>query len=183
MKTERNLSQADLELFRTTVGTVIPLKNRPAAPSRKKPLPLLRKQHSNEMEILPDRLSDHYQPIEQGDEQLSFARSGLQKATLKKLKKGHYRIEDRLDLHGYRRQEARQILQEFLHYAHKNSYRCFILIHGKGRSSKEQGPILKPLVASWLQQSEAVLAYASTRQKDGGSGALYVLLRRADKEW
>ncbi|MDQ7073604.1 MAG: Smr/MutS family protein [Gammaproteobacteria bacterium] len=183
MKTERQLSQADLELFRLTVGTVTPLKNRPNVPDTKKPLPRLRKQTKEERKGQPDRLSDHYQPIEHGDEQLSFARSGLQKATLKKLKKGHYRIEERLDLHGYRRQEARQILQEFLHYAHKNSYRCLILIHGKGRSSKEHGPILKPLVASWLQQSEEVLAYCTARQKDGGAGALYLLLRRPNQEW
>ncbi len=182
MKIESKISPADLKLFRNTVGSVIPLKNRPQPPKKKKPQPLLRKQNKNETELQPDRLSDHYHPIEQHDEQLSFARSGLQRSTLKKLKKGYYLIEDRLDLHGYRRDEARQLLQEFIHYAQQRGFRCLIIIHGKGRSGKDERPVLKPLVASWLQQSEEVLAYSSARPKDGGAGALYLLLRRPPQE-
>jgi len=181
MKTERNISQADLELFHSSIGNIIPLKNRPQPPYQKKPQPRLLKhqQARNEKTALPDRLSDHYHPIEQESEQLSFSRSGLQKSTLKKLRKGYYLIEDRLDLHGYRRDEARQLLQEFIHYAQQKGLRCLMVIHGKGRSGEEERPVLKPLVASWLQQSEEVLAYCSARQKEGGAGALYLLLRRA----
>lgn len=182
MKTESKISQADRELFRSSIGNIIPLKNRPHLPHKKQPLPLLRKRVREESETLPDRLSDHYHPMEQHDEQLSFARSGLQKSTLKKLKKGYYLIEDRLDLHGYRRDTARPLLQEFLHYAQQRGFRCLMIIHGKGRSGKEEQPILKPLVASWLQQSEAVLAYCSARPKDGGAGALYLLLKRPPQE-
>lgn len=83
-----------------------------------------------------------------------------------------------IDLHGLNSREATEALDEFLVEAVAHRVRCFHLIHGKGRRSADQLPVLKSLVNRWLRQRREVLAFCSARQRDGGTGALYVLLKR-----
>ncbi len=114
--------------------------------------------------------------LQPGDS-LSFCRSGIQKGIFRKLKKGQYSIGAELDLHGHTRPEAQVALAEFIQLTRKDNIRCVRIIHGKGYRSNNQGPKLKPMVNKWLQQRNEILAFCSARPNDGGTGAIYVLLK------
>jgi len=112
------------------------------------------------------------------EESLFFARTGLQQRTIKQLKRGDMAIEARLDLHGVTIAEAGVLLTEFLDAAQAQGCRCVIVIHGKGHRSEEGKPVLKTQVNHWLRESPAVLAFSSAQPRDGGAGAVYVLLKK-----
>jgi len=108
---------------------------------------------------------------------LSFSRSGLQHNVLKKLRQGKHPVEHVLDLHGLTVAEASRELLEFLGECEAVGIRHAIIIHGKGFRSREK-PVIKPMVNRWLRATEKVLAFHTALPKDGGSGAVYVLLKR-----
>ncbi|MCC7120060.1 MAG: Smr/MutS family protein [Gammaproteobacteria bacterium] len=114
--------------------------------------------------------------LEMGDE-LMFRRDGVQHALLRKLRRGQFAVQAHLDLHGLTSAEARLRLAGFLQQCVGTGLRCVRIVHGKGNSSPGKLPVLKPRVAHWLAQRDEVLAYASARPVDGGTGAVYVLLR------
>lgn len=116
-----------------------------------------------------------------GETFIFFARSGLQQKTQKHLRQGKITIEDHLDLHGLTINEARKILLEFINYAQKQQIRCIHLVHGKGYRSDQQQPILKNKINSWLRQHPDVLAFSSALPQDGGTGALYILIKTLKK--
>ena len=82
-----------------------------------------------------------------------------------------------LDLHGLRRDAARQHLADFLRHGVRDGLRCVRVIHGKGNGSPGREPVLKSRVKSWLVQKNEVMAFVQARASDGGNGALLVLLR------
>lgn len=176
MARNRPIPDTERTLFREAVQDCRPLAQdkRLREPSRPRPVPAQRQQ--NEAQVLRDMLSDALDPaeLETGDE-LLFARPGLQHGVLRKLRRGQFSIEDELDLHGLTVPEARQALADFLHKARG---RCVRVIHGKGNTSAGRIPVLKGKVNHWLRQRDEVLAFASARPVDGGTGAVYVLLRR-----
>ena len=98
---------------------------------------------------------------------------------LVKLRRGHYSVDAEVDLHGLTGAQAKAALREFVADASLRHMNCVRVIHGKGKRSGPRGPVLKHVVNVWLQHSDAVLAFASARTVDGGSGAVYVLLRRS----
>lgn len=106
-----------------------------------------------------------------------YHRPGLQNAVLRKLRRGQFPVQDELDLHGMTVREAGVRLGDFLLHARGRRLSCVRIIHGKGLSSPGKSPVLKPQVARWLRSHEGVLAFAPARIEDGGSGAMYVLLR------
>ena len=110
-----------------------------------------------------------------------FARAGIQKKVIQELKRGDLAIESVLDLHGLRSHEATDALEEFFADAQLHRYRCVQVIHGKGNRSENRQGVLKPLTIAWLREARPVLAFASCQPRDGGSGAVYVLISRADK--
>jgi len=116
--------------------------------------------------------------MQPGDE-LRFLRTGMDPRILRKLKRGQYRQQDELDLHGLFASEARQAVAAFLNEVRAHERLCVRIVHGKGLRSRQQGPVLKGLVDHWLRQRDDVLAFASARPVDGGTGAVYVLLKRA----
>ena len=105
-------------------------------------------------------------------------RGGLQQRVLRKLRRGQFAIEAELDLHGYIVPEAREALAVFLRDAQLTGKRCVRIIHGKGLGAEGRLPVLKIKVNSWLRQKDQVLAFCSTRPQDGGTGAVYVLLKK-----
>jgi DNA-nicking Smr family endonuclease len=109
-------------------------------------------------------------------EELSFHRPQIQPGVMRRLRRGEYRVQREIDLHGLTATEARQVLREFLADALERQVRCVRIIHGKGLRSGHRGPVLKSTVAAVLRRTGAVLAYSSARQVDGGTGAVYVLL-------
>lgn len=99
--------------------------------------------------------------------------------TLKKLRRGHWNIQAEIDLHGMTSDEARARFIEFLEESKNLGLRCVRIIHGKGFGSRNQEPVLKLKVTSWLMQRDDTLAFCQARPIDGGSGATIVLLRKA----
>jgi DNA-nicking Smr family endonuclease len=110
-------------------------------------------------------------------DQLSFRRPGVRLQELRRLRRGLYPVEEELDLHGLSQAAARDNLAQFLVQNRDAGRRCVKIIHGKGYRSGARGPILKIAVNSWLRRHADVMAFISTRPIDGGTGAVYVLLR------
>ena len=96
---------------------------------------------------------------------------------MRRLRRGHWVLDDQIDLHGARRDEARTLLAAFLRDCIKRNMRCVRVVHGKGHGSVGRQPVLKGKVRGWLMQKDEVLAFCQARAADGGSGALLVLLR------
>ena len=173
-------ASSDGDLFENLFANVTPLPDHGRvihARPRVKPVPV---QHlRDERAALADSLSDHITwdiGVETGEE-LVFLRSGLSPQSLKKLRRGHWIIQDELDLHGLTSVEARESLVGFLHACLRHGARCVRIIHGKGLRSKNREPVLKVKVANWLMQRDEVLAFCQARQVDGGGGAVMVLLK------
>ena len=106
----------------------------------------------------------------------TFRRPGLGTDLVSKLRRGHWKVQDELDLHGHTIDEARAALALFLAEARSHGWRCVRIIHGKGLSSPNREPVLKGKVRRWLTQRNEVLAYCEAPQHGGGSGAVLVLL-------
>jgi DNA-nicking Smr family endonuclease len=173
-------SRRDAELFRHSIGDVAPLPPSDKAPSSlPAPLPIPRQRLADEQAALVESLSDEFNvdTLLDTDEALSYARVGLAPDTLRKLRRGNWVIQAQLDLHGMRREEAREALAEFLRNATKRGLRCVRIIHGKGLGSVNKEPVLKSKVRSWLVQKEEVIAFCQATAADGGAGALVVLLK------
>jgi DNA-nicking Smr family endonuclease len=175
----KELEQSDIELFRETIGAVKPVKNDRADRDLPRPMPVPVQAQRHEQEALQDLMSDRYDPaaLDLGSE-ISFLRPGLQHNLLRRLKRGHYSIGAALDLHGLTVPKAKQAVITFLQHARQAQKPCVRIIHGKGLRSSNAGPILKPMVAKWLAQRQEVLAFCTARPVDGGSGAVYVLLKK-----
>ena len=177
------LAPDDAHLFRDAVGEVKPL----ADPGRITPLPAkmlpVPRHHAQERTAAPDSLTDHLphsHDIEREND-LSFFRPGVAPLTMRRLRRGHWCIQDEIDLHGLTRDAARIRLVDFLTSCLQHDAKCVRIIHGKGLSSKNQEPVLKSLVKSWLMQRPEVLAFVPALPKAGGAGALIVLLKRGLK--
>jgi DNA-nicking Smr family endonuclease len=169
----------DRTLFRDAASDARRIKQDRVAPHRRRRKPIPEQRLRDEREVLASLLSDDYEPadVETGEE-LLFVRPGLQNAVIRKLRRGHYVVEAQLDLHGDTVAIARERVARFLHDARSLDKRCVRIIHGKGISSEGKMPVLKGKVNSWLRQKDEVLAFCSATRTDGGTGAVYVLLRK-----
>ena len=110
------------------------------------------------------------------DETLSFRRPEISADSVRKLRRGHWALQAQIDLHGLRRDQAREALGTFIHDSARRGLRCVRVVHGKGNGSPGREPVLKARVRRWLVQKQEVLAFVQARASDGGSGALMVLL-------
>ncbi|HEU4531146.1 MAG TPA: Smr/MutS family protein [Steroidobacteraceae bacterium] len=168
----------DKRLFREAVRNVKRLRPAQPRPQKRKPRARAIFARRDEQEVLRESLE--LRPgdllVETGDE-ISFRRAGVHDTLLRKLRRGDYRCEAELDLHGYTSAQAKQALREFLEAMMREHCRCVRIIHGKGLRSGHRGPVIKHTVNGVLQRTDAVLAFASARPVDGGTGAIYVLLR------
>jgi len=170
----------DAALFRAAVADAKPLhKGRATRPAITKPAPKPISRLADERAVLAESLAT---PPEEADldsgEVTSYARAGVQHAVLRRLRRGNYRCDAELDLHGLTRDRAHAELVSFLRAAIERGARCVRVIHGKGLGSGARGPVLKGALGRWLRRDE-VLAYASAPPAQGGSGATLVLLRKA----
>ena len=111
-------------------------------------------------------------------ETLSYRAPGVQERVLRQLRRGGYRVEAELDLHGLNRDRARAAVAVFIAECRDLDRRCVRIIHGKGNGSPNTGPVLKQRLDGWLRKVRDVMAFCTARPGDGGSGAVYVLLRQ-----
>lgn len=169
----------DAHAFREAVRGAQPLRHKPRVSQRirPRPAPRARFQRADEAAVLAEslELSALELEVESGDE-LTFRRPGVQDGVMRKLRRGHYRVESELDLHGLVVDEARDALRAFLAQAITRHQRCVRIVHGKGLGSGPRGPVLKRAVNLILRKNAAVVAFCSARPVDGGTGAMYVLL-------
>jgi DNA-nicking Smr family endonuclease len=165
----------DAALFRDAVKGVKPLKRSgrlPPEPPAPSPRPL---QFEADEQAALQEMRDG--PLPDVGDELSYRAEGLQDSAFRRLRRGTYRVEAELDLHGLRADEAKLAIVRFLAQAQDRGARCVRIIHGKGLRSKGDGPVLKQRVDGWLRQRKDVLAFSSARREHGGTGAVYVLLR------
>lgn len=112
------------------------------------------------------------------DEVLCFVRGGIQQKLMAKLKKGQIPFEAKIDLHGATVSQAGKELQKALDECYQHGLRCILVVHGRGKGSFDNKPAIKTHVNQWLRDTPKVLAFHSAQPHHGGTGAVYVLLKR-----
>jgi len=167
------------ELFAHAVGPVVPLRHGVrTAVERPQPHAHPCQRERDDAAVLREAISDEFDPetLLDTDDTLSFRRRGIGPEVVRKLRRGAWTVQAQLDLHGLRRDEAREQVAAFLREASRHGLRCVRIIHGKGNGSPGREPVLKSKVKAWLVQKHEVLAFTQARGTDGGHGALIVLL-------
>jgi len=175
--------QRERELFATSVGQVQPVPDKQRARTAPQPPePEPKQRQRDERAALRETLSDEFnvESLLETDEALFYRRPDIGLDVVRKLRRGGWTIQAQIDLHGLRRDEARERLADFVRDAVAQQLRCVRVVHGKGLGSPGREPVLKGRVHSWLVQKQEVLAFVQARPAEGGNGALVVLLRAAN---
>jgi DNA-nicking Smr family endonuclease len=170
----------EAELFRRAMRDVQPLKRPPRVPPvRRSPRPRAKFARAERAAVLQESIGSgvDLHDVQPGDE-LLYRRAGVPETVLRGLRRGRYRVESEIDLHGLTVSQAAAQLGAFLREARAHELRCVRVIHGKGLRSGNRGPVLKNTVNALLRRADAVLAFASARPVAGGTGATLVLLAR-----
>jgi DNA-nicking Smr family endonuclease len=176
---ERRL-HAERTLFVRAAGAVRPIRgHRRVDLAPEQPPPIAVQQQLDEQRVLREAISDEFDAstLLDIDDALSFRRPGIGTDVTRKLRMGEWSLQGEIDLHGLRREEAREALAAFVRDAHRRGWRCVRVVHGKGLGSPGKTPVLKSKVQSWLIQKNEVLAFVQARGDEGGAGALVVLLK------
>jgi DNA-nicking Smr family endonuclease len=175
----RAAAERQRRLFADSVGPVTPMRaDDRALPSLDRPAPEPRQRELDEQAAFMEAMSDEVdiESLLLTDDGLSFRRSGVSEDVVTRLRRGHWSIQAEIDLHGLRRDEARDSLAAFVRGAEMRGHRCLRVVHGKGHGSPGRQPVLKGKVQRWLGQSAAVIAFTQASGPLGGAGALIVLL-------
>lgn len=167
----------DDELFRAAMQGVrrLPPSDR-AADRRTAVPPEARQRHADDLAVMQELLAEPDPEWMEAAETLSYTAPGVQDGVLRKLRRGTYRVQAELDLHGLNRDQARREVSHFIADCQLHDRRCLRIIHGKGNGSPNSGPVLKRYVDGWLRRHRSVQAFCSARPVDGGTGAVYVLI-------
>ena len=173
MTTKKTVTPEDAALFRRVVGPVRTVDDSRPAQS---PAPIRKARPKPRDARLPAVADPSFALVEAG-ERLSYARAGIPARVLRELRRGRYPVEDEIHLRGMRAAEALRAAGDFIGAARKDGLRCVRIVHGKGLASADLRPVIKGEIDQWLRRHDAVDAFCSARDIDGGSGALYVLLR------
>ena len=176
---EAEAAERRRHLFADTVGRVNVLPPDGRAVTRgPRPPPEPRQRQLDEAAALAEAMSDEVdiESLLLTDDGLSFRREGVSLDVVTRLRRGHWSIQAELDLHGMRRDEARDQLANFVRSAGRRGHRCLRVVHGKGHGSPGREPVLKAKVQRWLGQSAEVIAFTQASGPQGGAGALLVLL-------
>ena len=173
------MCEDERDLFRRQMADVVRRASDVVPPRRPRPAPIPRQTRREERAVIEDLASEvvDWSEHETGDE-LYYHQPGVQRRTIRKLRRGGYSVTAELDLHGCTVRQARERLSDFLGALDRRRQTCVRIIHGKGLGSPGRQPVLRNKVALWLARRRDVLGYCSAPHHDGGLGALYVLLRR-----
>ena len=166
--------------FRIAVGAVTPqAQGQRASLPRPAVAPEPRQRQLDEAKALAATLSDELDvsTLLDTDAALSYRRDGIGPDVVSRLRRGQWAIQRQIDLHGLRRDDARDALSAFIRQAERDGLRCVRVVHGKGNGSPGREPVLKDKVKRWLVQKDQVIAFTQASAADGGHGALLVLLR------
>ncbi|HVT62901.1 MAG TPA: Smr/MutS family protein [Legionellaceae bacterium] len=175
MTKNSSISPEDRALFHAMMRDVVPLSKKNLANQAEKTIPPQRSPI-----IVDYDLSDYYQEPVQAEDTIKYHRAGLRNTQIQVLKAGQLIYTAKLDLHGFKPDEAKSRLSQFIYHHVHEGHRWVLIIHGKGGRFGEI-PVLKNLINHWLRQIPDVLAFHSALPKHGDTGAVYVLLRRQNK--
>jgi DNA-nicking Smr family endonuclease len=170
----------DSDAFRAAMQGVTPLKSTPRhAPAQPKRRPRKHKSAGESLDGIDQAmpLISTASEADSGSAALTFQRGGVRDQVMRRLRRGLYPTEAELDLHGLTQTAARDRLADFIARSREMGRRCVRVVHGKGYRSGARGPILKSAVNLWLRRHMDVMAFTSAKAIDGGTGAVYVLLR------
>jgi DNA-nicking Smr family endonuclease len=172
-------ARAEREAFANAVGPVHALADRGRADvARRRPAPEPLQRQADERAALREALSDEVdiESLLLTDDGLSWRRPGIAADVVNRLRRGQWAIQGQIDLHGHRREQAREALASFVRQSHQQGRRCLRVVHGKGHGSPGRQPVLKSKVQRWLAQCNEVVAFTQASGHEGGAGALIVLL-------
>ena len=178
MSKRGQISDEDRELFRKAAGDVRRIEDDRSPPVLRGRSPRARERTRDEPTDSRGLAESEWTPDLGPGDVLSFARGGVRRRDVERLRRGRFAIEADLDLHGRIVADASAALDRFLAESRRRGWRCVRIVHGKGFGSRSGLPIMKAHVDRWLRARPEVLAFCSATPPDGGTGALYVLLRR-----
>ena len=178
MAERKDISPADRDLFRRSVGSVTRTRHNRVrnSPRHLKQVTGPSGKMISTAGSVPGISNPHTVGI--GDV-INFRRPGIQQRTLSRLKRGQIAIGRELDLHGETNMAAQEQIKIFLEMCVHDGIRCIRIIHGKGHGSRNKKPVIKNLLNNVLRENGHVLAFTSAPASDGGTGVLYVLLRKS----
>ncbi|WAH60347.1 Smr/MutS family protein [Pseudomonas silvicola] len=173
----------DFSLFSSEMRGVKPIKHDRAETGKPKPdrkhLAAARQAATVRQDATTvDGLSDQFVIDVGPEDDLHWARDGVQESQMRKLKSGQIPFEGSLDLHGMTVEKARETLWAFLAEAARFEIRCVRVTHGKAVRLDGKRPMIKSHVNTWLRQHAQVLGFTSCQARHGGAGAVYVMLKR-----
>ncbi len=174
--TKKIISSEDRDLFRQSLaGIRLLMTDKVLLKQTEPPKPVPKPKPRTDEDFLP-LIDAALEPVG-AEEALSYGKPGVAKNVLSKLRQGYFGLDAELDLHGLTSTQAQRQLWHFVATSRQKNYRCLRIVHGKGYRSAGNQPVLKNHVNSWLRQHWDVLAFCSACPKDGGTGAVWVLLR------
>ncbi|MEX2124162.1 MAG: Smr/MutS family protein [Woeseia sp.] len=166
-------------LFRRAMADATPLQADTVEPPRRRTRAVARFSRQDERQVLRESLETPPHVIEtENGTALSYRHPSVNPKAMRRLARGGVSVQDEVDLHGLTAAQAKEVLTDFIEHAMRSGYTCIRIIHGKGLRSGHNGPVLKQRVDQWLRRWDPVLAFVSARQSDGGTGAVYVLLKK-----
>ena len=178
-QSDTKLTKEEIELFRNTMDNTKPIMSQKNPPYRKEIKAKAFFTKKDNQCVLTESLNVDIDLQEENDNDvLRFQRSNITSNIMKKLSRGFFSVQAELDLHGMTSNEASLVLKSFISESILDNLTCVRVIHGKGLGSGIRGPVLKQQVNRLLRRWDQVLAFISARQVDGGTGAIYVLLRK-----
>ncbi|HET6545202.1 MAG TPA: Smr/MutS family protein [Rhodanobacteraceae bacterium] len=181
MARRNEASEDERRLFREAIGEVRPLAAvPPAAPRTGRPAAEPTQFLQDEANVTRELLTHDIDPalIEFGEE-IHYLKTGQSSRLLTRLRRGQFSVRAEIDLHQMSIAVAREAIRGFLDECRREGELCVRIVHGKGLRSRANGPVLKGLTQAMLRRRDDVLAYASARPAQGGTGAVIVLLQRA----
>ncbi len=176
---DKHNNSDETALFRETVGAVRPVTNRRRHLEPPAPKPNARFTRADRKAVLDESMATGPDAAEmEPGEELVFQRPMVSRKVMRQLRRGKHALQAEIDLHGLTATEARTELHSFIQGCYSRGLKCVRVVHGKGLGSGAKGPVLKIGVNRWLSQWQEVVAFCSAQPSDGGTGAVYVLLRR-----
>ncbi len=179
MKPTKPPHEDDIRLFHESIGSVrrIFAEQAEAKPLQPTPEPL--QSQLDEARVPGELLNAKFDPADMEiGEELNYLKPGVNRQVQRQLRRGQFSVKADIDLHQMTADVARVAIKNFLNDCRRHGELCVKIIHGKGLRSKANGPVLKILTEKILRQRSDVLAFASARPLDGGTGAVIVLLER-----
>jgi DNA-nicking Smr family endonuclease len=178
-KKDKHSNSDETALFRESIGEVKPVANRKRRLDPPPPKPQARFSRADDRAVLSESMQSGPDPADmETGEELRFHRPNVNRKIMRQLRGGKYAVQEEIDLHGMTADEAHAELHDFIKAASAAGAKCVRVVHGKGRGSGPKGPVLKAGVNRWLPHWEEVAAFCSAQPRDGGTGAVYVLLKR-----